>query len=211
MTRGLLLLVLMVGLCQAYQASSTSTSQAAGAVPVAQVRMLSLGLAHLLQGVQDNGKRLEQQGEQVDAELDGVTKSVESLHKQSLQAGRTHRQVRKDLQILRARGDRLWKTFKDLQKGLEDLEAEQGAMQRRMNLMIQRVTSLNEPRSKGQTELDIGSMKDMMNKQARRLASLTLLVSAQDRVINRRQQHIQHLEKQVSKKTPSSTEGRIRV
>lgn len=94
--------VLLVGLCQAHRApppSDPSTSQEAGEVPVAQLRMLSLGLAHLLQGVEENAGRLEKQGEQVAAELDGAMKSLESLLKQSSQAGRTHRQVRKNYQV----------------------------------------------------------------------------------------------------------------
>lgn len=89
--------VLLVGLCQAHRApppGGPSTSQGAGVVPVSQLRMLSLGLAHLLQGVEENAQQLEQQGGQVAAELDGATKSLESLLKQSLKAGRTHRQVR---------------------------------------------------------------------------------------------------------------------
>ncbi|KAM6975676.1 uncharacterized protein LKV04_014991 [Tautogolabrus adspersus] len=195
----LLLVVLLVGLCQTHPASTHSTSPASGVVPVAQVRMLSLGLTHLLQGVEENAKRLEQQGEQVEAELDGVTKSVESLRKQSLQAGRTRRQARKDLQILRARGDQLWRAVKDLQKGMEDLQMEQGAMQQRMSQILQRVKSLSEPRPGGQTQLDMGSVKVFMDKQARQLASLTSAVSAQERMIDRRQKHIDHLEKQVSK------------
>ncbi|XP_034565455.1 uncharacterized protein LOC117831078 isoform X2 [Notolabrus celidotus] len=166
--------------------------------------MLSLGLAHLLQGVKENARRLEQQGEQVVAELDGTTKSVESLRKQSLQAGRTRRQVRKDLQILRARGDRLWRTVRDLQKGLEDLETEQGTMQQRMNRVLQQVKTLSEPRSGRRTELDISSVKVVMAKQARQLASLTSAVSAQDRMIDRRQKHIDHLEKQASKRLPAA-------
>ncbi|KAI3361642.1 hypothetical protein L3Q82_002007 [Scortum barcoo] len=160
--RVLQLSVLLVGLCQAHRApppNDPSTAQEAGWVPVSQLRMLSLGLGHLLQGVQENAKRLEQQGEQVAAELDGATKSLEGLRKQSLQAGRTNRQVRKDLQILSARGDRLWRAAKDLQKGLEDLETEQGTLQHRMNRIIQRVKNLTEPRSGGQPRFDISSVK----------------------------------------------------
>ncbi|XP_036972940.1 uncharacterized protein LOC119029871 isoform X2 [Acanthopagrus latus] len=197
-SRVLHLSVLLVGLCQAHRApppGDPSTSQEVGEVPVAQLRMLSLGLAHLLQGVEENAERLERQGEQVAAELDGAMKSLESLLKQSSQAGRTHRQVRKA-----ARGDRLWRAARDLQKGLEDLEAEQGVTQQRMNRIVQKVRSLTEPRTAGQTQLHVSSMK------ARRLASLTSLVSAQDRLLDRRLQYIDHLEKQVS---PSSTEGRF--
>ncbi|GAA6233954.1 uncharacterized protein LOC108901125 isoform X2 [Lates japonicus] len=198
-SRALQLSVLLVGLCQARRAPPTdggSTSQEAGEVPVSQLRMLSLGLAHLLHGVEENAEQLEKQGEQVAAELDGATRSLESLRKKSLQAGRTRRQVRKDLQILSARGDRLWRVVKELQKGLEDLEMEQRAMEQRMNRILQRVESLSEPRSGGRSQLDVSSMKVIMDKQARRLASLTSEVSAQDRLINRRLQRIQHLEKQ---------------
>ena len=67
-------------------------------------------------------------------------------------------QVRKDLQIMDARGDRLWRAARDLQKGLEDLEAEQGATQQRMNRIVQKVKSLTEPRTAGQTQLHVSSM-----------------------------------------------------
>lgn len=98
MSRALQLSVLLVGFCQIHRGLSAedagSTSRESGEVPVSQLRMLSLGLAHLLHGVERNGEQLEQQGAQVAAEMDGVTRSLESLHKKSLQAGRTNRQVR---------------------------------------------------------------------------------------------------------------------
>ncbi|XP_068588519.1 uncharacterized protein [Cebidichthys violaceus] len=217
-SRALRLSFLLVGLCQAHRAPPPgvpSTSQEAGEVPVAQLRMLSLGLAHLLQGLVENAEQLERQGEQVAAELDGAAESLESLRKQSLQAGRTHRQVRKDLQILSARGDRLWKAARDLQKGLADLEREQGAMQHRTDRILQKVKSLTEPRSGDQTQLHTGSVKFIINKQARRLASLSSEVSARDRMIDRRLRHINHLEKRVSKSLPAalradSDSGRVR-
>ncbi|XP_045923213.1 uncharacterized protein LOC123981973 isoform X2 [Micropterus dolomieu] len=198
-SRVLPLSVLLVGLCQAHCAPSTGVPSTAG-----EVKMLSLGLAHLLQAVGENRERLEQQGEQVAAELDRSTKSLESFRKQSLQAGRTHKQVRKDLQILSARGDRLWRAARDLQKGLADLETEQGAMQHRMDWILQRVRSLTELRTGPQTQLEISAMKVIIDKQAERLASLTAEVSGRDRMIDRRLQHIDHLEKQVSDSLPAA-------
>lgn len=90
---------LLVGLCQAHSdppPDSASTSEQTGGVPVSQLRMLSLGLAHLLHEVAESTKQMEQQGEQVSAELDGAAKSLESLRKHSLLTGRTHKQVRKN-------------------------------------------------------------------------------------------------------------------
>nr|XP_019960689.1 PREDICTED: uncharacterized protein LOC109640902 isoform X1 [Paralichthys olivaceus] len=192
--------VLLVGVCTAHQvlpAEEASVSGEAGEVPQPQLRMLSLGLAHLLHGVEENAGQLERQGEQVAAELDGVTRSVETLHKQSLQAGRTHRQARKDLQILSARGDRLWRTVKELQKLLEDLETEQRTSQHRLDRVLRRVRGLTEPGSRGQAQLDVSSMKVVVDKQTRRLAGLTSVVSARDKLIDRRLQRIEHLEKHV--------------
>lgn len=87
--------LLLVGLCQPFCASApdASSSQEAGEVPASQLKMLSLGLAHLLQGVEGNAKGLEQQGNHVATELDRATKNLESLRKHSLHTGRTHRQV----------------------------------------------------------------------------------------------------------------------
>ncbi|XP_034457850.1 uncharacterized protein LOC117771514 [Hippoglossus hippoglossus] len=192
------LLVLLVGVCPAHHAllaEEASTSWEAGEVPLSQMRMLSLGLAHLLHGVEENAGQLERRGEQAAAELDGVTRSVETLHKQSLQAGRTHRQARKDLQILSARGDRLWRTVKELQKLLEDLETEQRTSQHRLDRVLRRVRGLTEPGSGGRAQPDVSSMKVVVDKQTRRLASLTSVVSARDKLIDRRLQRIEHLEK----------------
>lgn len=98
-SRILQLSLVLMGLCQARRdppLGDPSASQESGEVPVSQLKMLSLGLAHLLKGVEENTGKLEQQGERVAAELDGATRSLESLRKQSLQTGRTHRQVRRN-------------------------------------------------------------------------------------------------------------------
>ncbi|XP_062268295.1 uncharacterized protein LOC133974666 [Platichthys flesus] len=190
------LLVLLVGVGPAHHAllaEEASTSWEAGEVPLSQMRMLSLGLAHLLHGVEENAGQLERQGGQAAAELDGVIRTVETLHKQSLQAGRTHRQARKDLQILSARGDRLWRTVKELQKLLEDVETDQRTEQHRLDRVLRRVRGLTEPGARVQP--DVSSMKDIVDKQTRRLASLTSVVSARDKLIGRRLQRIEHLEK----------------
>jgi len=100
LSRVLQLSALLVGLCQAHKAPQTGdgfTSQKPGKVPESHLRMLALGLAHLLQGLEENVQQLEQQGELVGAELDGATKNLENLRKQSIQTGRTHRQVRRGL------------------------------------------------------------------------------------------------------------------
>ncbi|XP_006803534.1 uncharacterized protein LOC102787905 [Neolamprologus brichardi] len=173
-------------------------SPALGQVPVSQVKMLSLGLAHLLEEVTENVERLEQHGEMMGREMDGATKRLESLRKKNIQVGRTHKQVRKVLQTLSARRDRQWRTVRDLQKESEDLETEKAAMQRRMNRILQSMRSLTEARSGGGACTGISSMKVLVDKQARRLASLTSEVSAWERMIDRRQQYIEHLEKQLS-------------
>lgn len=152
-------------------------------VPASQLRTLSLGLAHLLRGVDENAGRLERQGQQAAAELDGVATGLENLRKQNLQTGRIHRQVRKDLQVHVARGDRLWRTVRDLHGLLQDLETEQDAMQTRLDQILQEL---------------------IINKQARRLAFLTAEVSARDRLIDRRRQLIGHLEKQVCDVHPAA-------
>ncbi|CAK6965142.1 uncharacterized protein LOC122968712 [Scomber scombrus] len=205
-SRMLQLSFVLMGLCQArrdHPPGDPSASQESGEVPVSQLKMLSLGLAHLLKGVEENAGKLEQQGERVATELDGATRSLESLRKQSLQTGRTHRQVRKDLQVMSARGDRMRRAVRDLQKGMEELETEQEAMQQQMNRILQGVKSLTEPRSEGRRQLNIRAMKVIVDKQSRRLASLTSEVSARDRMIDRRLKHIENLEKQVSENLPA--------
>lgn len=94
-SRVLQLSALLLGLCEAHGASPAGNHFPSQKVPVSHLRMLTLGLAHLLQGVEENVQRLEQEGELVGAELDGATKSLESLRTQNIQTGRTHRQVRK--------------------------------------------------------------------------------------------------------------------
>ncbi|XP_028274255.1 uncharacterized protein LOC114444049 [Parambassis ranga] len=185
---------LLLGISEAHGAGSASRK--AGEVPMSQLRMLSRGLGHLLHGVGENVGRLERHGNLMVTKLDGATKTVDSLHKQSVQTGRTNKQVRKDLQILSAIRDRLWRAVRDLQKELEELEAEQEAMQQRMNRVLQKVKILTEPRSGGQT--DFSYMKAFLDKQARCLAFLTHEVLARERVIDRHLQYIEHLEKQLS-------------
>ncbi|TNN34166.1 Phosphatidylinositol 4-phosphate 5-kinase type-1 beta [Liparis tanakae] len=197
---------LLVGLCQARRALPPAPG--AGEVPASQLRMLSLGLARLMQGLLENAEQLERRGEQEGAELDGAAENLENLHKQSSQAGRTHRQVRKDLQIMSARGDRLWRSSRDLQKVLEDLDREQRPTRRRGNRILQKAKSLTEPRSRGQTGLHADSIQSVMEEQARRLDRLTSEVTARDRTIGRRLRHIAHLERQP---TPAALKGAIQL
>lgn len=58
-----------------------------------------------------------------------------------------------------ARGDRLRRAVRDLQKGMEELETEQEAMRQQMNRILQGVKSLSEPRSEGRRQLNIRAMK----------------------------------------------------
>jgi len=62
-------------------------------VPASHLKMLSLGLVKLLGEVEDNAQRLERQGQRVALEVEKACKALESLHEQSFQAGRNHRQV----------------------------------------------------------------------------------------------------------------------
>lgn len=66
--------------------------------------------------------------------------------------------MRKNLQILSARGDRLWRAVRDLQTELDDLEAEQGATRYRMDQILQRLRSMAEPSLTGQTHA-VSTMK----------------------------------------------------
>jgi len=64
-----------------------------------------------------------------------------------------------------ARRDRLWRAVRDLQKELEDLETEQGAVQHQMNRIIQSVKSLTESRSGSRTQPDTSSVKVSKKKE----------------------------------------------
>lgn len=95
--RVLRLSVFLVGLwqqanCATLPGRPSAPPERAG-VPVLQLRMLSLGLHHLLQGVEEHSSSLEKRGQQGALQLEQATKHVERLSKQSLQTGRTHRQV----------------------------------------------------------------------------------------------------------------------
>ncbi|KAF7643457.1 hypothetical protein LDENG_00239080, partial [Lucifuga dentata] len=162
MSRALQFFILLVGLCLdrcGHSSSSSSSSREAGQVPVSHMKMLSLGLAHLMQGVEENAGRLEEQGEQVEEDLDTATKSLESLQKQNVQTGRTHRRVRRELQILRAKGDRLWRSIRDLLEEQCHLLLDQGDLELQMKRILQRVESLTEPRTEGQKQIDMSTMK----------------------------------------------------
>lgn len=99
--------VFLVGLwqqatCATLPGRPSAPPEGAG-VPAPHLRMLSLGLNHLLQGVKEHSSSLEKRGQQGALQLEQATKHVEELSKQSLQTGRTHRQVgRKKYQRLRS-------------------------------------------------------------------------------------------------------------
>lgn len=89
--------VFLVGLwqqahCATLPGRPSAPPEGAG-VPVPHLRMLSLGLDHLLKGVEGHSRTLEKRGQQGAQELEQATKHLEELSKQSLQTGRTHRQV----------------------------------------------------------------------------------------------------------------------
>lgn len=84
---------LLLGISKAHDAGSALRK--GGEVPMSQLRMLSKGLGHLLHGVGENMGRLDRLGVLMVTELDGATKTVESLHKQSVQTGRTNKQVKR--------------------------------------------------------------------------------------------------------------------
>ncbi|KAF3848784.1 hypothetical protein F7725_015281, partial [Dissostichus mawsoni] len=143
-TRVLQLSVLLLGLCQAQRAPPPSTSEEAGGVPVSQVRMLALGLAHLLQGVEENARQLEQRGAGGGRAGRGHEEPGEPQEAES--KGRTESQAGEEGPAdPEGPGDRLWKAARDLQKVLEDVETEQGTMQQRINRVLQRIKSLTEP------------------------------------------------------------------
>lgn len=56
-------------------------------------------------------------------------------------------QVRKEQQVLRAGGDRLWRSVSDLQMGLDELKSEQATMRQRMSRIFHRASSLSELRA----------------------------------------------------------------
>lgn len=96
-SRLLQLSVFLVGLwqqapCATLPGRPSAPPEGAG-VPVPHLRMLSLGLDHLLKGVEEHSRTLEKRGQQGAQELEQATKHLEELSKQSLPTGRTHRQV----------------------------------------------------------------------------------------------------------------------
>lgn len=143
------------------------SQEAAGVVPPSHIWMLSLGLARLIRGVEENAQHLERQGEQVSAQLFSSAKSLENIHEQNLRTGRTQRQVRKDLQKLNAQGDRLWRTVRELKKELEDMETAQRIIWSRTELIVQSVKRLMELRSTGEVSSGEGEENCTITERVR--------------------------------------------
>lgn len=68
-------------------------------------------------------------------------------------------QVRKEQQILRAGGDRLWKTVGDLQVGMDELKSEQGAMRQRMSQILHKASRLSDLSSGGRAEPSLRTLR----------------------------------------------------
>lgn len=96
-TCALPLSLLMSAVCAPHCASSLadpSPSQDPGEVPASHLRALSLSLAHVRQGLEENIKEMEHEEQQLVKELDLVTMSLERLREDSIQTAQAHRQVR---------------------------------------------------------------------------------------------------------------------
>ncbi|XP_059906108.1 uncharacterized protein LOC132456002 [Gadus macrocephalus] len=166
-------------------------------VPDAHLKMLSVGLGRLLRGVGDNAQRLEGQGRRMAVEVEQASQALESLRKQSFLAGRTHRQARKNLQLMSARGDQLEGVVQELQKGLGLVVEDQGILEHRMAQVLQKLRAASDPQRNTQPQPNTSQMKVTVDNQARRLASLASEVNARDKMINRRLRSIEDLEKQL--------------
>lgn len=79
-------------------------------------------------------------------------------------------QVRKEQQVQRAGGDRLWRTISDLQVGLDELKSEQGAMSLRMSQIFHRASGLADLRS---------AEPSLRTLRVRSTPSLTVLLTTQ--------------------------------
>ncbi|XP_062334425.1 uncharacterized protein LOC134034091 isoform X2 [Osmerus eperlanus] len=198
-SRVLQLIVWVVGLCLAQQvppqSSPGSRERGGGQVPMPQLKVLSAGLVHLLQGLQESQGYVEKHVEQVTGELEGTERDVERLRELGVQAGRAHRRVRADLQFLRAQGDRLERATRDLQLELGATEAERRGLELRVSRVLERVKNAAEPISAA----DSLTEQVILETQSGRLADLALEVRNQDVMIDRNLQHIVDLEQQVSR------------
>ena len=162
-SRVLQLIVWVVGLCLAQQvppqSSPGSRERGGGQVPLPQLKVLSAGLVHLLQGLQESRGYVEKHVEQVTGELEGTEQDVERLRELGVQAGRTHRRVRADLQVLKAQGDRLERATRDLQLELGAREAERRGLELRVSRVLERVKNAAEPVSAADSLVDMSLLK----------------------------------------------------
>ncbi|KAK0148648.1 Angiopoietin-related protein 3 [Merluccius polli] len=191
------LCVLLLCLGTAHHAPVLPPGVRGSQVPDSHLKMLSLGLVRLLREVEDSTQRLERQGEQVAVEVEEACQALENLHKQSFQAGRTHKQARKALQVMSARGDQRERAVQDLQQGLELLVEDEGLLEDRMAQILQKLRVMTDPQGESPPQPNASQMKVKVDKQARRLASLASEVIARDKMINRHLRSIEYLEKQL--------------
>ncbi|KAG9354039.1 hypothetical protein JZ751_012163 [Albula glossodonta] len=189
--------VLQLCLCLNGLSAARPAHPTHGLVPATQVDVLSRGLLHLLTGVEENDRYLETQGRQMSQELRRHARQLSQLRRRMGLVDKCWAEVRKELQVLAARGEGLQRGARKLQ----DL-TNRDTMKHRLNRIQEIVQVLTAPGLAEDRPINITLLQTVMEAQSKRLAALTLEVMVQDGLVKQQDQRLAKLQVSDTKEEP---------
>ncbi|XP_036451282.1 uncharacterized protein LOC118824923 [Colossoma macropomum] len=196
----LLWLIFLFGPCMAghFHRTNATTSEGHRHLEPSQLELLSLGQKQLLSDLDESTGRLVRQDSVVSVELDRQMQALEEVRRRGKKVGRMKAQVKADLQLLTARGERLQTAAWRLRDELGALKTSQNGAVQRIKKVLAIVLLLSGSAAKAHSPVNIAQLKEMMDSQSRRLSKLSLELTTHDELMVKRQKEITDLEQQVS-------------
>ncbi|KAL6472821.1 hypothetical protein MHYP_G00190090 [Metynnis hypsauchen] len=196
----LLWLIFLFGPCMGGRFHRTYASNSEGSrhPETSQLELLSLGQKQLLSDLDESARDLIMQDSRVALELDRQIQALEEVRRRGKKVRRMNAQVKADLQLLTARGERLQTAAWRLRDELGALKASQDGAVQQIKKVLAIVLQLSGSAPKAHSPVNITQLKEMMDSQSRRLSKLSLELTTHDELMVKRQKDIIDLEQQVS-------------
>ncbi|XP_072515323.1 uncharacterized protein [Salminus brasiliensis] len=193
--------IFMPGPCMAGNVNRTGARTSSKVHPhpeTSQLELLSLGQKQLFSDLGESARQLAEQDSLVALELAKQMRALKEIRRRRKEVVRAGTQVRADLQLFTARGERLQTAAWRLRNELGALKASQDGAVGRMRKILAIVLLLSGSASQTHSPVNITQLKTMVDSQSRRLSSLSMELTNQDEVMEERQKVIADLEEQVS-------------
>ncbi|KAI4882729.1 hypothetical protein NFI96_028529 [Prochilodus magdalenae] len=192
-----LLWIVLSGSCTTRSFHRTKASQGRRHPEASQLELLSMGQKQLLSDLHMNVDHLVKQDSLLGLELDRHMQALEEIRRAGKKVRRVNVQVRADLQLLTARGERLQTAAWRLRNELGALNASRDVSVERIRKVLAIVLMLSGSASQAHSPVNITRLKEMLDSQSRRLSDLSLELTTQDELMVKRQKDITDLELQV--------------